>query len=25
VLLCAPGTEVPGWRVQPVGAVHHVN
>jgi hypothetical protein len=24
-LLCAPGTEVPGWRVQPVGAVHHVN
>jgi galactokinase len=25
VLLCAPGTEVPGWRVQPVCAVHHVN
>jgi galactokinase len=25
VLLCAPGTEVPGWRVHPVGAVHHVN
>jgi galactokinase len=25
VLLCAPGTEVPGWRVQPVGAVHHMN
>jgi galactokinase len=25
VLLCAPGTEVQGWRVQPVGAVHHVN
>jgi galactokinase len=25
VLLCAPGTEVPGWRVQPVGAAHHVN
>jgi galactokinase len=25
VLLCVPGTEVSGWRVQPVGAVHHVN
>ena len=25
VALCTPGSELPGWKVQPVGAVHHVN